>query len=92
MKIKLPRSRELKKHPLVVTVDYLMRRDGLSMRQVALQRFCVTQQTLQDWYASAEADRDYLIPAMRVPQVSKFASIAPYWFNPVLWPNPNWVF
>ena len=90
--IKLPRSRDMKKHPLVTAVNYLMRRDGLSMRQVAIKHIGVTQQTLQDWYTRAEADRDYLIPALRVVDICKLTRMAPYFFNPVLWPTKDWTF
>ena len=90
-KIKLPRS-EFKLHPLVVGLQRVCVRHDTSMRQIARVYLGVTQQALDEWLHAARSDRDFLVPAARVPSISKLTRIAPYHFNPVLWPNPKWRF
>lgn len=91
MKIKLPRTPELKQHPLLLLVDHAARH-GTSLRYIATDHLGIRQQSLHGMMVLARKDRDFLVPPARVPVISVLLNIAPYYFNPLLWPDIKWRF
>ena len=89
-KLKLPRG--YKRHPLLVGLRKFCESNEVSVRQVAIKHLGVTQQALDEWLRLAAKDRNFILPAARVPDICRLTEIAPYWFNPVLWPNKAWRF
>jgi hypothetical protein len=39
---------------------------------------------------AARANRDFHLSPERCIALAKASGIAPYYFNPVIWPNPKW--
>lgn len=87
--VKLPRD-GMSQHPLLEALERLHKREGLSIRQVAMKRLGCAQQSLDKVVQSARADRDFHLSPERAIALAKAAGIAPHYFNPVLWPNPKW--
>ena len=88
-RVRLPRNYKL--HPLVRGVRRLMRTDGVSMRQIALQRLGITQQSLHEWMVQAKKNRDFELSPQRVVQLCKMTGQEPHDFNPELW-KKGWRF
>lgn len=89
-KMKLPRATT--RHPLVVGIERVMAERAISMRQIAIEHLGVRQQSLHEWVEAARRDRDFEVPPRRVPAICKLTGQAPYLYNPVLWPSPDWRF
>jgi hypothetical protein len=87
--IKLPRG-VMNKHPLLHAIAVLEKRDGMSVRKVAMQVLGCAQQSLDYAVQAARADRDFHLSPERAIALAKAAKIPPYYFNPVLWPNRDW--
>ena len=90
VKMKLPR--DTRKHPLIDAVERIQKGTTASVRRVAIEHLGVTQQTLHEWLRVAAEDRDFAVPPLRVPDLCRLSGIAPYMFNPVLWPDKTWRF
>jgi hypothetical protein len=52
----------------------------------------VAPQTLHIWKGRAKENRNFLLPAEQVPDLSQALGIAPYFFRPDLWPSDKWRF
>ena len=92
LKIKLPRNAAVcKRHPLL-ELERLAETAGLSMGVIARDHLGIRQQSLHCQIVAARKSRDYVVPAVQVPVISKLTGIPPYYFNPVLWPDVRWSF
>jgi hypothetical protein len=87
--VKLPRE-NMPLHPALAAVSLLQRHKGLSVRQVAIQILGCAQQSLDKIVQAARANRDFHLSPERCIALAKASGIAPYYFNPVIWPNPKW--
>ena len=92
LKIKLPRDKAIcLRHPLLELCK-LAETDGLSIGAIARDHLGIRQQSLHCLLLDAREDRDFVVPAIHVPVISRLTMIPPFYFNPVLWPNPKWKF
>ena len=92
LKIKLPRNKEVCKHHPLLELERLAPTAGLSIGMIARDYLGIRQQSLHSQIVAARQNRDYIVPAVQVPVVSKLTAVPPYYFNPVLWPDVSWRF
>ena len=78
-KVKLPRGKGFKLHPILGAVALL------GGYRPAARVLGVSWQAVHQWAKAALVDRNFLIPAERVPAISRATGIAPYLFRPDLW-------
>jgi hypothetical protein len=88
--VKLPPFKGSRRHPLLVALTDA-KRMGVTTADMARQLH-VAPQTLWIWIHAAEGSRHFLLPSEQIPTLSRVTGIAPYYFRPDLWPNPEWRF
>jgi len=92
--VKLPATKlddsRTTKHPLVWALEEALDL-GVTLADVA-RSMNVTPQTLWIWKERAKKNRNFLLPAEQIKSLSEATGVAPHYFRPDLWPNPQWRF